>query len=689
MSDKQRTMLSKNTNHGVSEVIGTMLLLIISISLFSVVYISVYTLPDPTFTPTANIVGSLDETTDELYFQHLGGAPISGENILRVNKGSIIDEEPLSTYIGDEWELGEVISYNITNYHNTYVEALIIDIESNSIISGTILQKGFSEVNPYVRTRPAINIGKQSATLVMDFDFVKKSGIIYFSYRQKGMTSWTNTSSWATSGFDTYEFMIDTLVINTTYEYQGIIKYGSTVLKGSIVEFTTTSVPLETTVDDLPDNISSTPYTITATGDENLNNVTLYYRYSSDGVNWYEGDEDVNWWNASWSERVRISIDHRMVKGTLENFTVLIKISDPAIADHAQNDGDDFVFISDDNSRLPHEIESYDSATGTLYAWVKVPILSHIENTTFWLYFSNPLSGNQEQIYDAWDDSYVSVYHLDSMQDSTIQQNTLIDENTNMATGLVGSCRHFSGSDTSYLHVTSSDFDLPNAFTVSCWYYSTTDSQIKYATLLNKQDESQKYKDRNWWISFTHPDQYSCFMASTQTNENYIDMDTGYKAIEDGEWHHVSASYDATKGLAEIIICGGAHSSQVSSLGFSLEGQGDPFYIGRSVGEKNRYFKGLIDEVCISNVQRDLNWTNTYYNMIIDKSSFASIIPSGDIGWTKWDNPSENPDIGYPWSWEFPFSEYEGFYEFISIGQYNNNKELWPENADQQCKYDS
>lgn len=681
----QGTGLKKN-NHGITEVIGTMLLLIISISLFSVVYLSVYTLPDPTQTPSANIIGTLDPTTDQIRFYHLGGSSIPGYNTLRVQKGNTVDIKEISSYVGDEWELGEVITYDITNYHNIYVDASVIDVDSNSIISNAVLQKGFSEINPYVRTRQAKNIEKESATLSMDYDFVTNSGIIYFSYREKGTSTWINTSTIAKSGWGSYDKQIISLTNTTTYEYRGIIKFGSTILQGSVVEFSTASIPLDTMVDDLPDVISSTPFTINATGDSELDNVTLYYRYSNDGVTWYDGDDDVNWWNSSWSERLHLSIDHRFVSGTLANFTALVKLSDPSLSNHAQNDADDIVFIDENNHQLPHEIDSYDSATGTLVAWVKLPVLSHTENTTFWLYYSNPISGNQEQVEDAWDDSFVAVYHLDSMIDSTNNPHNLIDQNTNAATGMVGGCRYFSGNDQSYLHVTSPDFDLPNSFTVSCWYYTNaSDTQQKYATLLNKQDNSNKH---NWLVSFTHPKKYSFLKSSTETDEDYIEIDTGYKALEDDEWHHVSASYDATNGLAELIICGGAHIVSDSSLGFTLAGQSCPFIIGKNVVDTNQYFKGLIDEVYVSNVQRDLNWTNTYYNNIINKSSFTSIIPSGGLGWTKWDSTSTNPDETSPWSWEFPFSEYEGYYEFISIGQFQNNTEIWPESTDQLCEYD-
>jgi hypothetical protein len=664
-----------------------MLLLIISISLFSIVYLSVYTIPDPTPTPVANIVGTLDQYNNQIVFQHLGGETLSGDSQLIVHKGDTVNVALLSSYIGDEWEMGETLIYPIFNLVDVYVDAIIIDYDSNSIISNAVLQRGFSILQPYVETKPAINIGKHSATLVMSYDFVTYSGSIYFFYRKVGNATWINTGSIPKNGYATVQLPLNIFDINTTYEYRGAIQYNSNTLYGSTVHFTTSSVLLDTNINNLPDTISFKPYTISATGDIELDNVTLYYRFSEDGTTWYESDEDVNWWNPSWSQRLRLSIDHNQIRGPLTNFTILAHISDPLISNNTQNDGDDLVFLDDNNQRLPHEIESFNQATGTIIAWVKMPILTSTENTTCWLYFGNPTCINQEQVEDTWDDTFVSVYHMDTMTDSTQQDNTLLDVNTYQGSGIISYCRQFTGDKSSYLHVTSSDFDLPNSFTISCWYYSST-TQENYVTLLNKQNSIQKSNDRNWIVTFPHPSHFSLFKASSAGNDDYLKVDTGHKDIEDGSWHHVSVSYDAKKGVAQIITDGGKYIGTDSSLDFSLDGQGDPFYIGREIGETKSYFEGYIDEVYISNVQRNLNWTNTYFNMVLNQTSFVSIIPSGGIGWTKWDNPSVNPDETPPWSWEFPFSELEGFYEFISLGQYNYNSENWPGNADQRCEYD-
>jgi hypothetical protein len=75
--------------------------------------------------------------------------------------------------------------------------------------------------------------------------------------------------------------------------------------------------------------------------------------------------------------------------------------------------------------------------------------------------------------------------------------------------------------------------------------------------------------------------------------------------------------------------------------------------------------------------------------MIINQTFFSSIITSEDEGWMKWNNSLSNPDTEHPWFWQFPFSEFIGFYEFISIGSYQHSIESWPETADEHCQYQS
>ena len=109
------------------------------------------------------------------------------------------------------------------------------------------------------------------------------------------------------------------------------------------------------------------------------------------------------WWNTEWLYRKEIVINHSMVMGNLSSFPVLISIDgDVDLASEAQNDADDIVFTDYSADKLDHEIEYFDDTTGELVAWVKVPVLPDLENTSLYLYYGNPSSGNQEDIVGVW-----------------------------------------------------------------------------------------------------------------------------------------------------------------------------------------------------------------------------------------------------------------------------------------------
>ncbi|MGD0160758.1 MAG: DUF2341 domain-containing protein, partial [Candidatus Bathyarchaeia archaeon] len=84
------------------------------------------------------------------------------------------------------------------------------------------------------------------------------------------------------------------------------------------------------------------------------------------------------WWNTNWQYRKSITINHAMVSANLTNFPVLISITDSNLITHAQSNGNDIAFADGSGNKLNHEIEFFNSATGRLVAWVKVPSLSSV-----------------------------------------------------------------------------------------------------------------------------------------------------------------------------------------------------------------------------------------------------------------------------------------------------------------------
>ena len=77
---KKWNILSNDS--GVSEVIGTILLLGISVTLFSVVYITVLSFPGAPSTPSSNIAMSLNETS--LILTHVGGESLGLDSKIKI-----------------------------------------------------------------------------------------------------------------------------------------------------------------------------------------------------------------------------------------------------------------------------------------------------------------------------------------------------------------------------------------------------------------------------------------------------------------------------------------------------------------------------------------------------------------------------------------------------------------------------
>jgi hypothetical protein len=127
---------------GVSEIVGTMLLLGIAVSLFSVVYYSVITVSPPPLAPSANIVFGLDG--DTITFKHCGGEPLGPDTVVQID----IDDVRINTTIGEEnnnaeWGLGEnfTIQYTGGPLSNKDISINIVDPQSNSIVVMGTIQK--------------------------------------------------------------------------------------------------------------------------------------------------------------------------------------------------------------------------------------------------------------------------------------------------------------------------------------------------------------------------------------------------------------------------------------------------------------------------------------------------------------------------------------------------------------------
>lgn len=153
---------------GVSEVVGTILLLAIAIATFSVFAIYVMSSTSPSVSsPDLNLVGYINEE-QHIVIEHKGGESVKLENIkITVWKGEVdscmyhfdsnghlMGENAVfnDSNSNKKWDVGEYIEIDATavfgNITNWQISAIVVDGESNSIIFSGILQPGILRTVP-------------------------------------------------------------------------------------------------------------------------------------------------------------------------------------------------------------------------------------------------------------------------------------------------------------------------------------------------------------------------------------------------------------------------------------------------------------------------------------------------------------------------------------------------------------
>lgn len=212
---REVNMKRKRKDEGVSEILGTVLLLGISVALFSVLYLMLQNVLVAEHTPVADLIGYIDG--DTVFIEHHGGNSLPRSTVITVSVGGIhhiIDfDDSFDRNNNGYWDIGEQV----------------------------YLEINLSQINEPV------------AVVVSVLD-----------------------------------------VTSNTLLYSGTLKDGGVIDEQDNGDI---SINLNTSVDLIkPYEQTDPPLTITATGDSNLDNVTLYYRYSASnftipaGKTWEDAD---------------------------------------------------------------------------------------------------------------------------------------------------------------------------------------------------------------------------------------------------------------------------------------------------------------------------------------------------------------------------------------------------------------
>ena len=314
-------------------------------------------------------------------------------------------------------------------------------------------------------------------------------------------------------------------------------------------------------------------------------------------------------WN--YRKQVTFTSDVAKIPSTQSNFPALISITDTDLAADAQDDGDDILFTSSDQTtKLSHEIESFNGTTGALVAWVKVPSLA--TSTVLYMYYGNASCSSQQDATNVWDANYKGAWHLGDAGPTTANDSTSNANNgtqsggvTFGATGKVNSATSFDGDGSGqYISIPAFTYTGSTAGTISAWVLVNTNAHDNTRAVSNfgKSVEIATTKaTTNWRVIFGAGNEYNVgtFSYNVWAYVTLVQTSSGWNFYDDGSL--------STSG-----------SNVISD-------QNDGWYFGWAGTSGRDEWDGRIDEVRISSTARSADWIATEYNNQNDPSSFYSV----------------------------------------------------------------
>jgi hypothetical protein len=348
--------------------------------------------------------------------------------------------------------------------------------------------------------------------------------------------------------------------------------------------------------------------------------------------------------NFGWQYRKQITINHSMVNSDLADFPVFISISDADLQVKAQSDGDDILFMDDvgDAVRLNHEIESYDSTSGTLCAWVNIPNLSSAEDTVFYMYYGNSGCSSQQHVTDTWNDQYMAVWHMQNDPSQPIKDSTQFHNDgiahgamssSDVVDGMTGKCLDFDGVD-DYISVIDSISLRPTDLTLVAWYKPRDLSETAAGNFIVKQShdywgnpDGRSYGF--WRLSGTNNicGEFEIDAYAQQDNIGSLPMVvdswsylalTFRKAAQEGIFY-VNGAVNGIKNPCHNTVIWYDDSWDLNIAGSRVGGGGAHVV--------NNFHHCALDEIRIVNSPLSAEWISTEYHNQNNPTSFYNIGP--------------------------------------------------------------
>ena len=325
-----------------------------------------------------------------------------------------------------------------------------------------------------------------------------------------------------------------------------------------------------------------------------------------------------------------ITIDHTKVPNTDQiNFPFLFNTTDPAFATisnggHVSSfSGYDIIFSTDPNglTKLDHEMETYNPATGQVIAWVRIPTLSHTADTVLYVFYGNPsVASSQQDSAGVWDSNYEGVWHLEETAGSTLYDstsNTLNGRSSNVVpnAGQIDGAQSFSGQG-SYIEEPSGFGNFASGFTFELWANpSAVQNWERFMDFSNGAGDDNILLAREGTSNTLHFEYWN-------NSSTIISFDNA-NAISLNQWQHLVATVDANN-VVSVYKNGALLGSTTASQAIPIVTRTNN-YFGRSAWSGDSYYAGEMDELRISTVARSADWIAAEYNNQSLPSTFYAL----------------------------------------------------------------
>jgi PKD repeat protein len=324
-------------------------------------------------------------------------------------------------------------------------------------------------------------------------------------------------------------------------------------------------------------------------------------------------------YSGSETYQVIITIDSSKISGTNTNFPILITEANlPAgFWGHVVDaDGLDIRFYdSNGTTELNREIVLFDSANQKLEAWVQKPTLSSSNRTIYMRY------GGTTRVNDtsAWDNYFKSVYHLhNSVLDSTQYDQDLTNEGGSNVSGKIQNAISLDGVSNKLYRGFDAAQTVTTGFTIEAWIKWNDSESASNPHIISFRNDNLD-GNYNYILAIIKSLSSKPSLYTKSLSVNYLGGNT---PISVGVWTHIAGVYD---GSYLRIYINGVQDAYAAASGTIVPSVAGYFAVGAGWPTSwQEHYKGLFDEVRLSNVGRSAGWILTEYNNQNDPATFYS-----------------------------------------------------------------